>query len=201
MSQAMQQLDEQQDQLPASDAQVFRDIYASVVDVPFEPETAVEVCRLVELTGHTLRRVLEDNQHLPTFAVITRWRKRVPEFNAALESAEAAGVEIMGDEILTIADSLNDKDELSGGAVQAAKLQVNSRQWLMERLNRERWGQKGPEKEAPPAMQVSFSFTMAPTGPEPTGRTLDVTGELVEAMHRDAGNAHLQDVGDEDLYS
>lgn len=79
----------------------------------------------------------------PPYAILARWRQLVPAFKELVEQAERDRALVHFEEIIETADATYEKfkdDEDAG--VQAAKLKIESRKWLAEKGNMDKFGNK-----------------------------------------------------------
>jgi hypothetical protein len=66
------------------------------------------------------------------------WAATVPEFTVALRSARREGFEVWADEILSIGDEVAGCTDTA--QVQAARVRIDSRKWLLAKLHPEQYG-------------------------------------------------------------
>jgi Bacteriophage Sf6, terminase small subunit-like len=129
----------------------------------FDPGKAAEILELIAEQGLGLKAACE-RVGIPRRSV-REWATVVPEFGKALQLARLEGYEHWSDEILEIADSVRASD--SPAAVNAARLAVDSRKWLLSKLRPEQYGERveltgaggkdliaAPEVQIPRLMQV-----------------------------------------------
>jgi hypothetical protein len=129
----------------------------------FRPDIAALILDEVA-TGAGLKAVCEK---LPVDRrTVQHWAAENPEFNRALQHARREGYEVWADEILSIGDEVEGSTD--NATVQAARVRIDSRKWLLAKLNPERYGDKveltgaggrdllaaAPETQIPRLMQV-----------------------------------------------
>jgi hypothetical protein len=97
---------------------------------------------------------------------VRTWVAEQPDFASALALARREGLEVLADEIISIGDEVEGCTD--NAVVQAARLRVESRKWLLSKLRPEQYGDKvevtgkdgkdllpaGPEVLVPRLMQV-----------------------------------------------
>ena len=107
----------------------------------YTPELAAEVLRRIA-AGESLSAVCRD-KHLPSRAIVNGWvigeRGAPPSFRAAYARAKAARVEVLADEIISLADEARGCDNAE---VQACRLQVDARKWSLARMAPKEWGDR-----------------------------------------------------------
>jgi hypothetical protein len=118
-------------------------------------EIAAEICdRLAN--GETLTRICED-PHIPSRQTVTRWLadESKPEFLSRYAVARGLQTDYYADHIVDIADDASrDWTERTNGEgeaiapalnhehIQRSKVRIETRQWIMERLNPKKYGQR-----------------------------------------------------------
>lgn len=149
----------------------------------YTEEIASEICdRLAE--GESLRRICMSD-HMPVRSVVNDWtngKSGVPDtFPARYAQARAKQAEYYFDQVLDLADDCarNDLD------VNATKLQVDSRKWVLGRLDSKKYGEKsqillGGTDGGPVKTETKISLD-----PE----TKDQIQSAVEAMYQRKGDA------------
>ena len=101
----------------------------------YTPEKAEHICQgLIE--GRKLTEICQDLGMPTTPSVIFRWRMRHPEFATLYAQARQEQTDAMGHEIVDIADKSTPE------TVHVDKLRVDSRKWVMARLNALQWGDR-----------------------------------------------------------
>lgn len=121
----------------------------------YTAEIATEICdRLAN--GETLTRICED-QHIPSRQTVTRWLadESKPEFLSRYAVARGLQTDYYADHIVDIADDASrdwiDRTNGEGEAIapalnhehiQRSKVRIETRQWIMERLNPKKYGAK-----------------------------------------------------------
>jgi hypothetical protein len=95
------------------------------------------ICDLVA-DGESLRGVC-DRLHIAR-RTIRAWEQRKPAFGAALAIARQHGYAVWADEILTISDEIEGCQD--NAQVQAARVRIDARKWLLSKLRPERYGDK-----------------------------------------------------------
>jgi hypothetical protein len=128
----------------------------------FDPKIAAQIIEMVAV-GDGLKTVC-DKLGMPR-RTVRIWAAVHPEFDRELTQARRDGYEYWADEIMEIADSVRASD--SPAAVNAARLAVDSRKWILSKMRPELYGDKveltgaggtpllvSPEQQIPRLMQV-----------------------------------------------
>lgn len=117
----------------------------------FTQEIADAICeRLAD--GESLRSVCRD-EGMPSQSMVFRWIAQSDTFREQYAHAKDAGCELMGEEIIEIADdgsndwmkSNKPDDEgysLNGEHVQRSKLRVDARKWYLSKILPKKYGDK-----------------------------------------------------------
>ena len=119
----------------------------------------------------SLRSICRDDG-MPALGTVMRWLAKHPEFRAQYASAREAQAEVHQEELIEISDNCTDDvqvlmgndDEgalgrLNHSAVARAKLQVDTRKWVMSKMVPKKYGDKiqqehtGPDGKPLPAAQ------------------------------------------------
>lgn len=123
----------------------------------YTPELATEICaRMSE--GRSLRSVCRD-EDMPNLSTVVRWFKETDkqDFCAQYAKAREAMADAMADEALELADNC-DPDP---GPVGKARLQIDTRKWLLSKVAARKYGDKlalgGDPDAAPVKVEVSLS--------------------------------------------
>lgn len=162
----------------------------------YDPTKALEICREL-MGGRRLKEVLE-LPDMPTQAIVTDWLLRVDEFREMYYYARRAGIEMIVDEIIEIADDdtedytpVYDKeggvkgDRFNGQHVQRSKLRIETRKWLAEKLLPAIYGDKVQHSHGPTEglaeMLSRIASSQSVPAPAIDGRAADVEdGEFEE---------------------
>lgn len=111
----------------------------------FTPELMDKICH--ELSqGKSMRTVCKDPD-MPDPATIFRWLRTNEEFCKQYARAKEESADAMSEEILDISDgavnlAVEVDPKASGAVVQAARLQVDTRKWLMSKMKPKRYADK-----------------------------------------------------------
>ena len=124
---------------------------------------ADSICERVA-KGESLRSICE-TEEMPDRSNVFRWLGSIPEFRDQYAHAKEESANAMAEEILEIADDgTNDWMEkissegevigwqLNGEHIQRSKLRVDTRKWLMAKLQPKKYGEKlelAGDKESP----------------------------------------------------
>lgn len=102
-----------------------------------------EICARLS-TGEPLAQICRD-PHMPERTVVYDWLKENKEFAQRIAHARDAGFDAIAEDCLAIADSpmpSTDNGATDGGAVQHAKLRVETRLKLLAKWDPKRYGDK-----------------------------------------------------------
>lgn len=103
----------------------------------YTPEIASEVCERIA-KGESIKHICQEldlNRQL-----LNRWRQKYHGFRDAYACAREAQLEHWSDDMLDIAEEATRADPKHTGRVQAHKLEIETRQWIMSRLRPNQWG-------------------------------------------------------------
>lgn len=115
-------------------------------------EIGLAICERIA-QGETLSQVCA-SPDMPARATVYRWQEANLEFRDTYRRARELQMEAWGDEIVTIADDTSldtvtrvtpqgrEYEAIDHENIQRSKLRVNTRQWLMARLNPRLYGDK-----------------------------------------------------------
>ncbi len=111
----------------------------------YTQELADKICAKIA-QGKSLRTICLD-EYLPGCATIFNWLRTKKEFLEQYERAKEAGSEAMAEDILDFSDDAlnlaqNVDPKAAGAVVQAARLQVDTRKWLMSKMKMKKYGDK-----------------------------------------------------------
>lgn len=100
----------------------------------YTDELAAEICRLVG-QGVSLRKIAE-MEGMPDTTTIMAWKREKDSFSLQYDKARADCLEYWSHQILDIADDVN------GVGFKDRTLQIESRKWLMSKLNPRQYGDR-----------------------------------------------------------
>lgn len=100
----------------------------------YTPEKAAEICRRIA-AGESLSRICR-SEGMPVRETVRLWRKAHPEFMADYAQARIEQAEVYFDDVIDMADSATPED------VQAVKLAVDSRKWVLARMDAMKYGDR-----------------------------------------------------------
>ena len=125
-----------------------------------KPESLREICR---------------EKGMPSLGTVMRWLAKHPEFREQYRATREAQTEIHHEEIIEISDNCTDDVQMLLGeegeglgrinhsAIARAKLQVDTRKWIMSRMAPKKYGDKtliGSDPENPlPAQSATLTVT------------------------------------------
>lgn len=108
----------------------------------YSEELAEEICDRLA-TGESLFSICKD-QRMPSEAGVRKWVETRPAFGAMYARAREFGCDSIAEQVIAISDQVfvGPDGFVDNGAVQAARLQVDSRRWLLSKLVPKRYGDK-----------------------------------------------------------
>jgi hypothetical protein len=143
----------------------------------YTEELASEICRLIA-EGRTTRQVCSI-EGMPSLQTLFRWFTMFPEFNELYARAKEVQIEVLASEVLELSDTcrigektkstrligtsdgvvitLPAEEVTTGDMVERARLQVDSRKWLLSKLAPKKYGDRlelAGDKEAPLTITV-----------------------------------------------
>lgn len=113
----------------------------------YTDKLADEICEMISNTSFGLERISE---HFNVDrSQITRWLQKYPEFRIKYTRAKEEQADYLAEEIMKISDDAS-KDLISGqfgempnsAAIARAKLQIDTRKWLMSKLKPKSYSDK-----------------------------------------------------------
>ena len=142
----------------------------------YTPEIAQRILDGLEACG-SLRKVLMSDPELPARRTVERWiSEDVEGFAARYARSKNIGLDNFVEETLEIADeppTLTAQGSIDSGAIAHAKVRIETRRWLAERMAPQRYGLKqgmelsGPNGQAiPPQILVVTGVPHADINPE-----------------------------------
>lgn len=115
--------------------------------IRYNEETAILLCDLLA-QGDSLRSICKKYPKImPDKSSVFDWIIKYPEFKKRYEIAKEESARALAEELLDIADMSSDeivggKDSGDNARVQARKLQVDTRKWIMSKLMPKKYGDK-----------------------------------------------------------
>lgn len=151
----------------------------------YSPDIADRICeRMICGTGdkpESLRSICRDPE-MPAIGTVMRWVAKHPEFREQYRASREAQAEVHQEELIEISDNCTDDvmllmgdgdDEIgriNHSAIARAKLQIDTRKWIMGKMQPKKYGDK----------------TVLSGDPEnpitPAAVTLTVTSEVVKSI-------------------
>lgn len=103
---------------------------------------AHEFCEMVAVTSKGIKTLCNENAHWPNSDTIYTWLAKYKEFSDLYARAKRQQVEVIIDEILTIADDSSRDNVINGEGkvmvdhehINRAKLRIDTRKWLAAKL-------------------------------------------------------------------
>ena len=87
--------------------------------------------------GESLLAISQDD-HMPSYVTIQRWRMKDPELAARIDEAYSWGTEAHGDAMIDVALG----GPMSTGDVKRDRLVIDAIKWRNSKLNAPKWGEK-----------------------------------------------------------
>lgn len=121
----------------------------------YSPKLAAEICRRL-MSGQSLRRICRDEK-MPHFSTVMQWLSHPEisvEFEPKYKFAREVQIELMGEQIIDIADDSSEdyiEKEREDGSVyeavnrehiQRSRLRVDTRKWIMAKQLPKKYGDK-----------------------------------------------------------
>ncbi len=110
----------------------------------YSQAVADEICRRLS-EGETLRQICRD-EDMPAHSTVLHWaigQSGAPsEFADQYSRARGIGLDVIAEEIVEIADHAKFKHEYGNAEVQAARVRIDSRKWLLSKLRPEKYGDR-----------------------------------------------------------
>lgn len=103
---------------------------------------AHEICEMVATTSKGIKTLCKENPHWPNSDTIYRWLGKFKEFSDLYARAKRQQVEVIIDEILTIADDTSNDSVVNNEGrlvvdhehINRARLRIDTRKWLAAKL-------------------------------------------------------------------
>ena len=128
----------------------------------FDQDLADTIC--TQLTeGKTLRQICSE-KGMPDLAMIRRWIQEKPLFNLHYSRARTEQTRAWADQIISLSDDMSndyrDVTTVTGKAVrqvdrphiERVRLQIETRKWIMARVNKAEFGDKTSDSDGTPSM-------------------------------------------------
>lgn len=146
--------------------------------------------------GEIIRNISKD-EHMPGYSTIWGWIRDNEAFAERYYKAKAFATNVMGEDILSIADDGsndvhtvydkygNPQKEVNQEIVKRSEIRIKARQWLMERMNSTKWnervmaGEAGASAKSVPSNLNATIKIMLPDNGRPITATLETTAEEV----------------------
>jgi len=92
--------------------------------------------------GMSLRKICAPDD-MPDMSTVYRWMSRNPEFRNNYARAQQDRTTVFAEELLEIADQYDKSEEAATpDLVQRARLRIDTRKWLMSKMDPKRFGDK-----------------------------------------------------------
>jgi hypothetical protein len=117
----------------------------------FNAAIADKLCRELASSSDGLRRICRSNRKFPSRSTVLRWLGENKDFRSQYASARDFQFQSLADEILEIADQVRigtvtkthangKRERRTGDMVDRARLQVDTRKWLLSKLLPKKYG-------------------------------------------------------------
>lgn len=104
----------------------------------YNKELSDYICARVATSTHGLRRLCAEDDQLPSATTIDYWRYIYPEFEEAYDKAKVRQAKLLAEQTLELADESRDDPD----AINAIKLQIDTRRWLAGKLQPRKFGER-----------------------------------------------------------
>jgi hypothetical protein len=149
----------------------------------FNEHIANRICELISESEKGIHKLYAENKDwMPVPSTIMLWLSQNQRFSEQYTQAKRLQADKMGENILDIADdSSGDSIETSKGVVEnreftsRSKLRVETRMWLMERLDPKKYGKLS--QEADPANNQAESY-------QPPQITVNISKEAIDKLNK-----------------
>jgi hypothetical protein len=128
---------------------------------PYSEEIAIAICAKIT-EGETMKAICSDD-HFPPYYVINYWKGRYPEFRKMMEEAKRARAEIYHDEIVEVAETVDEDNSKS------AKVKIDAYKHLAAVNNPEEYGPRtkiSGDLNAPLSFVISTGIDRSEPQPE-----------------------------------
>jgi hypothetical protein len=115
----------------------------------YTPELGLRICERIASSTISIARLCEEDW-MPAYITIAKWRRDVPEFDSSFTRARHDRADLYAEETKDIADTpvIGEKTKISqfgvevtrGDMIEHRKLQVQTRQWLASKINKNVYG-------------------------------------------------------------
>jgi hypothetical protein len=104
----------------------------------FSEEVVCRICEAIATSSKGLKALCEARDDLPSWQTVMAWLNRYPDFQEQYARAKQRQMELLAEEILEICDAP------AGDTVQVqkARLQVETRKWIMSKLLPKKYGER-----------------------------------------------------------
>lgn len=103
----------------------------------YTPELAVKICEELAL-GKSLRTVCKADD-MPAMSSVFLWLREYDDFSEQYARAKQESADAMAEDVLEISDDKS-MDMMGPAVIARAKLQVDTRKWLMAKMKPKKYG-------------------------------------------------------------
>jgi hypothetical protein len=103
--------------------------------IPYDPELAEQICIELAASEKGIRALCDEVEGFPSISTVMKWLATQDSFQQMYTRAKQLQADLMGEDILDIADN---------EALQphARRIKVDARRWVMSKLNPRKYGDK-----------------------------------------------------------
>lgn len=101
----------------------------------YDADIAEEICVEVACSSRSITTILASDKRFPSLPTVTKWLNSNADFANAYARAKQFQADLLGEDILDIADS----DELEA---HDKRIRIDARRWLMSKLHSRKYGDK-----------------------------------------------------------
>lgn len=124
----------------------------------YDETLATRICSEIASTSKGIKTLVKDNPNWPSHNTIYKWIQTYPSFKELYTRAKAFQIEVLVDEIISIADDSSQDYIVSDDGklvcdhehIQRAKLKIDTRKWLASKLCPRLYGDKRADEEKSP---------------------------------------------------
>ena len=121
--------------------------------IPYNDDVANQICVLISTTTWSLKKICKKKKSFPSPSVVYGWMLRNEEFQRKYACAKQRQAEALADQIIELADKVRIgeviktnnkgfKEKRIVDMVDRARLQIDTRKWVLAHLLPDRYGDK-----------------------------------------------------------
>jgi hypothetical protein len=142
----------------------------------YAPDVAADICAAISTCTNSLESILAEDERFPSKQTFYRWMLNHAELRDLYARAKDEQLQILADEIVEIADNAQigetitvkgeEREVKMADMLQHRNLRIESRKWLLAKLNPKKYGDKlgltGGDGTSPVQMQIITSIPRPP---------------------------------------